>query len=96
MKVKFLTIPLYQVDAITSDAFYGNPAAVVILSRKMPEIWMQSVAKEMNLSETAFLLRNEYGFSLRWFTPKMEVNLCGHATIASAHILFEKKYLKQE
>lgn len=89
-----MAIPLYQVDAFTSEPFCGNPAGVVILSRKLPDPWMQSVAKEMNLSETAFLLRVQDGFSLRWFTPKMEVDLCGHATLASAHILFEKRYLR--
>ena len=60
----------------------------------MPDQWMQAVAKEMNLSETAFLLGEQDGFNLRWFTPKMEVDLCGHATLASAHILFEKGYLQ--
>jgi PhzF family phenazine biosynthesis protein len=89
-----MAIPLYQVDAFTSKAFCGNPAAVVILSKKMPDVWMQAVAKEMNLSETAFLLSKQDGFNLRWFTPKKEVDLCGHATLASAHILFEKNYLQ--
>ena len=89
-----MTIPLYQVDAFTSEPFRGNPAAVVMLSEKMPDLWMQSVAEEMNLSETAFLLRQQDGYSLRWFTPKIEVTLCGHATLASAHILYEKGYLQ--
>lgn len=90
-----MTIPLYQADAFTSEPFRGNPAAVVMLSEKMPDLWMQSVAKEMNLSETAFLLRQQDGYNLRWFTPKMEVTLCGHATLASAHILYEKGFLQQ-
>lgn len=88
-----MAIPLYQVDAFTSEAFRGNPAGVVILSEKMSDQWMQAVAKEMNLSETAFISKEQDGFNLRWFTPKREVNLCGHATLASAHILFEKGYL---
>lgn len=89
-----MAIPIYQVDAFTSEAFRGNPAGVVILLQKMPDQWMQNVAKEMNLSETAFLLEEQGGFSLRWFTPKVEVDLCGHATLASAHILYEKGYFK--
>jgi len=88
-----MAIPLYQVDAFTSEAFHGNPAGVVILLEEKPDHWMQSVAKEMNLSETAFLVEVQAGFSLRWFTPKVEVDLCGHATLASAHILYEKGYL---
>ena len=88
-----MAIPIYQVDAFTAKAFQGNPAGVVILQKKMPDQRMQAVAKEMNLSETAFLLGRQDGFNLRWFTPKMEVDLCGHATLASAHILFERGYL---
>lgn len=91
-----MTIPLYQADAFTSESFRGNPAAVVILSGKMPDAWMQSIAREMNLSETAFLLPCLNSYSLRWFTPKTEVTLCGHATLASAHILFEKEYLHRQ
>ena len=91
-----MNFPIYQVDAFTSEAFRGNPAAVVIMPEKKPDLWMQSIAKEMNLSETAFLLSDKEGFNLRWFTPKREVNLCGHATLASAHILFEKGYLQKE
>ena len=89
-----MAIPLFQVDAFTSEAIRGNPAGVVILPQKMTDQWMQAVAKEINLSETAFLLKEQDGFSLRWFTPKIEVELCGHATLASAHILFEKGYLE--
>jgi PhzF family phenazine biosynthesis protein len=83
------SIPLYQVDAFTAEPFHGNPAGVCFLSAAKPDAWMQSVAKEMNLSETAFLLQEGDGYRLRWFTPAVEVNLCGHATLGSAHVLFE-------
>jgi len=82
-------LPIFQVDAFTDKRFAGNPAAVCILPEPRDEIWMQNVAREMNLSETAFLCRQEDGFDLRWFTPTVEVDLCGHATLASAHILWE-------
>ncbi|MBN1581119.1 MAG: PhzF family phenazine biosynthesis protein [Anaerolineae bacterium] len=82
-------IQIFQVDAFTNKPFAGNPAAVCILTETRDETWMQNVAKEMNLSETAFLLEQTDGFSLRWFTPAIEVDLCGHATLASAHVLFE-------
>jgi PhzF family phenazine biosynthesis protein len=82
-------IPIYQVDAFTEEPFRGNPAAVCILDGDVEAAWMQNVALEMNLSETAFLVRQDDGFGLRWFTPAMEVELCGHATLASAHILWE-------
>ncbi|HTX79121.1 MAG TPA: PhzF family phenazine biosynthesis protein [Longilinea sp.] len=82
-------IPLYQVDAFTAEPFHGNPAGVCLLDEIKPDAWMQSVAKEMNLSETAFLLPEGEGYRLRWFTPAVEVNLCGHATLASAHVLYE-------
>ena len=84
-----MNLPLYQVDAFTSRPFKGNPAAVCLLDAQRPDEWMQALAQEMNLSETAFLLPEEDGFKLRWFTPALEVDLCGHATLASAHILFE-------
>jgi len=80
---------IFQVDAFTDRPFAGNPAAVCLLPEPRDEAWMQNVAREMNLSETAFLHRQEDGFSLRWFTPAVEVDLCGHATLASAHILWE-------
>ncbi|KPL10143.1 oxidoreductase [candidate division TA06 bacterium SM1_40] len=80
---------IYQVDAFTDKPFKGNPAAVCILPEARDETWMRNVAREMNLSETAFLVRQEDGFDLRWFTPAVEVELCGHATLASAHILWE-------
>ncbi len=82
-------VPIYQVDAFTDEPFRGNPAAVCLLSGPRDEAWMQAVAREMNLSETAFLYEQEDAFSLRWFTPAVEVELCGHATLASAHILWE-------
>jgi len=84
---------LLQIDAFTADAFRGNPAAVCLLDREREESWMQNVAAEMNLSETAFLLPTDDGFSLRWFTPAVEVALCGHATLASAHALWEEQFL---
>ena len=87
-------VPIFQVDAFTEKPFKGNPAAVCILSGPCSSDWMQNVAKEMNLSETAFLYKQEDGFSLRWFTPAVEVDLCGHATLASAHILWEEGQLR--
>ena len=82
---------LLQIDAFTSQAFRGNPAAVCLLDGERDAQWMQDVAAEMNLSETAFLLRRDDGdYSLRWFTPAVEVALCGHATLASAHALYEE------
>ena len=84
-----INTPIYQVDAFTSKPFSGNPAAVCLLSAQRSEEWMLSVAREMNLSETAFLLPEGDGYRLRWFTPALEVDLCGHATLASAHILWE-------
>lgn len=85
---------LFQVDAFTNKPFSGNPAAVCLLTESRPDEWMRHVAAEMNLSETAYLLREEDGYRLRWFTPTVEVDLCGHATLASAHILWERDYLK--
>ncbi len=83
------SLPLLHVDAFTRDPFGGNPAAVVFLDRERETAWLQAVAGEMNLSETAFLLRRgDNRFGLRWFTPTVEVTLCGHATLASAHALW--------
>ena len=79
---------LHVVDAFTDTPFTGNPAAVCVTDAAPDEAWMQRVAREMNLSETAFLHRVEGGWSLRWFTPAVEVELCGHATLASAHVLW--------
>jgi PhzF family phenazine biosynthesis protein len=84
---------IHQVDAFTNTVFKGNPAAVCLLHEKVDEAWMQNLAAEMNLSETAFLLRHEDGFGLRWFTPVTEVDLCGHATLASAHVLWQEGWL---
>jgi PhzF family phenazine biosynthesis protein len=85
-----MTIPLFHVDAFTDRPFAGNPAAVCLLPSWKEEGWLQAVAGEMNLSETAFLVKSAVGFDLRWFTPEVEVDLCGHATLASAHVLWEK------
>jgi len=82
-------LEIYQVDAFTDRPFAGNPAAVCILPEPRDEGWMQEVAREMNLSETAFLLQQSEGYNLRWFTPTVEIELCGHATLASAHVLWE-------
>ena len=89
-----MSTPLYQVDAFTDRPFAGNPAAVCLLDAEAGAHWMQSVAAEMNLSETAFLVPQKDGFDLRWFTPVTEVDLCGHATLASAHVLWETERLK--
>jgi PhzF family phenazine biosynthesis protein len=82
--------PLFHVDAFTDRPFTGNPAAVCLLSSWQPDRWLQAVAREMNLSETAFLVKQADHFDLRWFTPTVEVDLCGHATLASAHILWQQ------
>jgi PhzF family phenazine biosynthesis protein len=85
---------LTQVDAFTDTPFHGNPAAVCVLTAPRDARYMQDVAREMNLSETAFLVaRPEGGFDLRWFTPAVEVDLCGHATLASAHVLWDEGHL---
>lgn len=89
-------IPVFQVDAFTNKAFAGNPAAVCILDTPAEDKWMQNIAQEMNLSETAFLYRKDDTFDLRWFTPVTEVELCGHATLAGAHVLWERGYLPAE
>src|SRR5438876_5744996 len=86
-------LTIVQVDAFTSKPFAGNPAAVCVLSGPRDASWMQDVAREMNLSETAFLLAHDAGYRLRWFTPAAEVALCGHATLASAHVLWEDGHL---
>src|SRR3954471_20470231 len=84
--------PIVQVDAFTSAAFGGNPAGVCVLEQPREVEWMQLVAREMNVAETAFLQpRPDGAFDLRWFTPTVEVDLCGHATLASAHVLWETR-----
>src|SRR5260370_29704440 len=84
---------LLQIDAFTEKPFRGNPAAVCLLDSARDDAWIQSLAAEMNLSETAYLARQDDGWSLRWFTPVVEVALCGHATLASAHALWEESLL---
>jgi PhzF family phenazine biosynthesis protein len=84
---------MFTVDAFTDAAFAGNPAAVCLLEDARPEAWMQRVAAEMNLSETAFVERRGDTFTLRWFTPAFEVGMCGHATLASAHVLWESGWI---
>jgi PhzF family phenazine biosynthesis protein len=89
-----MEIPFLQIDAFTSEPFKGNPAAVCLLDRPGEPGWMQKVAMEMNLSDTAFIVpRADGGFDLRWFTPTIEIPLCGHATLASAHALWETERL---
>lgn len=88
-----MPVLLLQIDAFTSQPFCGNPAAVCLLPEAKSAEWMQSVAAEMNLSETAFLVRQTDGYDLRWFTPRVEVDLCGHATLASAHALWTEGHL---
>lgn len=84
-----MKLPIFQVDAFTDHVFGGNPAAVCPLENWLDDKTMQQLALENNLSETAFFVRIENGFELRWFTPEVEVDLCGHATLATAHVLFE-------
>ncbi len=84
---------ILQIDAFTNQAFSGNPAAVCLLESPKSDTWMQQLAQEMNLSETAFLLPEGDGYRLRWFTPAVEVDLCGHATLASAHALWSEGLL---
>jgi PhzF family phenazine biosynthesis protein len=88
-----MAIRIVQVDAFTSRAFAGNPAAVCVLRESPDEQWMRDVAREMNLSETAFLVPQDDGYQLRWLTPAVEVDLCGHATVASAHVLWQDGHL---
>jgi PhzF family phenazine biosynthesis protein len=83
-----MLLDFYQVDAFSERLFGGNPAGVCPLDQWLPDETMQKIAMENNLSETAFFVKEEGGFHIRWFTPKVEVNLCGHATLASAHIIF--------
>jgi PhzF family phenazine biosynthesis protein len=89
-----MQLKITHVDAFTNKPFSGNPAAVCILPEPRDDPWMQSVASEMNLSETAFLVKQQDGYNLRWFTPVAEVDLCGHATLASAHVLWEEPHLR--
>ncbi len=88
-----MSVKVVQVDAFTSKPFAGNPAAVCVLPAAADETWMRHVASEMNLSETAFLHPEDAGYRLRWLTPAIEVDLCGHATLASAHVLWEDGHI---
>jgi len=85
------TLDIVQVDAFTERPFAGNPAAICVLDAYPDDRWLQAVAREMNLSETAFLRRRRDGWDLRWFTPAAEVDLCGHATLAAAHVIFQDR-----
>src|SRR5262249_19011253 len=85
-----MALSITQIDAFTGQPFGGNPAAVCVLPEERDAAWMQSVAREMNLSETAFLVRRPDGYNLRWFTPAVEADLWGHATLARAHALWEE------
>jgi PhzF family phenazine biosynthesis protein len=89
-----MPVRIVQVDSFTPKPYAGNPAAVCVLPEPRPEGWMRNVAAEMNLSETAFLHPQDGGYQLRWFTPTVEVDLCGHATLASAHVLWEDRHLE--
>src|SRR5690242_21783985 len=89
-------LTIVQVDAFADRPFRGNPAAVCLLPGSRADAWMQDVAREMNLAETAFLHAENGGYRLRWFTPAVEVALCGHATLASAHVLWEDGYLPED
>ena len=91
-----MKINVYQVDAFANKAFEGNPAAICPLQQWLPEQTMQALAAENNLSETAFFVPEGDGFALRWFTPAVEVDMCGHATLAAAHVLFEELDYKGE
>jgi PhzF family phenazine biosynthesis protein len=83
-----MSVPYYHVDAFTGSLFAGNPAGVCLLAGELPDNVLQSIAAENNLPETAFLIQRESHFDLRWFSPTVEIDLCGHATLASAHVLF--------
>jgi PhzF family phenazine biosynthesis protein len=86
-----MQLPIYQVDAFTDRLFGGNPAAVCPLETWLPDATLQAIAAENNLAETAFFVREGDDYTLRWFTPQVEVDLCGHATLASAHVIFQRE-----
>src|SRR3954451_17992324 len=90
------SLTIYQVDAFTSKLFGGNPAAVCPLEMWLPDETMQKLAAENNLSETAFFVKEESGYHLRWFTPEFEIDLCGHATLATAFVLFNQLGSQEE
>src|SRR5688572_1322953 len=85
-----MKIPYFQVDAFTGKQFSGNPAGVCLLQEWLPDPVLQNIAMENNLAETAFLVRRQTDWDLRWFTPAIEIDLCGHATVASAFVILEK------
>lgn len=91
-----MRLQIFQVDAFTAKPFGGNPAAVVPLDAWLPDETMLAIAAENNLAETAFFVKNEDRYEIRWFTPKVEVNLCGHATLASSHVIFNELKLESE
>lgn len=91
-----MALSIYQVDSFTNKPFSGNPAGVCLLSKPAEDLWMQQVAQEMNVSETAFLYPEKGGYRLRWFSPTVEIKLCGHATLASAHVLWETGQLPSD
>lgn len=91
-----MSLPLFIVDAFADRPFGGNPAAICLLDRQRDDAWLQALANEMNLSETAYALPRGDAWSLRWFTPTVEVDLCGHATLATSHILWETGRLKSD
>ncbi len=93
---KRLGITIYQVDSFTKKPYHGNPAGVCILEIPCNDEWMQKIANEMNLAETAFAIKEGDGYRLRWFTPEVEVDLCGHATLATAHILWDHSYIARD
>src|SRR5258705_11229121 len=91
-----MSLRITQVDAFTDRPFAGNPAAVCILPQPAEPAWMLNVAREMNLAETAFLVKQRDGYDLRWFTPAVEVDFCGHPTLAGAPVLMEDRHLKPD
>ena len=91
-----MDVPIYQVDAFNNELFKGNPAAVCPLEKWLPGDVMQSIAEENNLSETAFIVKVQAGYEIKWFTPACEVDLCGHATLAAAHVLFEHLFYEED
>ncbi|WP_346353810.1 PhzF family phenazine biosynthesis protein [Azotosporobacter soli] len=90
-----MEVEIFQVDAFASRLFQGNPAAICLLEEALPERIMQKIASENNLAETAFVLTERDGYRLRWFTPEEEIDLCGHATLAAAHVLFRHKKVQE-
>jgi PhzF family phenazine biosynthesis protein len=92
---EIMKIELYQVDAFTDELFHGNPAAICLLDKWLDDNLMQKIAMENNLSETAFVVKKNDQFQIRWFTPIAEVDLCGHATLAAAHIIFNQYHYKK-